>query len=125
VPLDKIEISTTVFHMKQVILVGVAVCFAVGSAFPVLAAIPERYTNDNFFSSEHDKPVSFTQDAFGNFSGVTATGKFFYQMNITNSLNIRLQRFSVDEAFFYISDRGVIVAPSDAVALSIYLTRVT
>jgi hypothetical protein len=92
-------------------------------AFPVSAAIPATYTNDNFFTSEHDAPASFTQDTFGNFTGMTISGKLFYQTNITNSFNIRLQRFSIDEAFFYISDRGVIVADTDTIALSIYLTR--
>jgi len=94
-------------------------------AFPVSAAIPEVYTNDNFFTSEHDVPVSFSQDVFGNFTGVTATGKIFSQYLITNSLDIRLQRFTIDQAFFYISDRGVIVADTDTVALSIYLSRTT
>jgi hypothetical protein len=93
------------------------------SAFPVSAAIPAVYTNDNIFTSEHDAPVSFTQGTFGNFTGVTATGKVFSQYLITNSLDIRLQRFSIDEAFYYISDRGIILANSDTVALSIYLTR--
>ncbi len=95
------------------------------AALPVSAAIPAVYTNDNFFTSEHDAPVSFSQDAYGNFSGMTISGKLFYQNNITNSLNIRLQRFAIDEAFFYISDRGIIVANTDTVALSIYLTRTT
>ncbi|MBP6881650.1 MAG: hypothetical protein KBC35_03415 [Candidatus Pacebacteria bacterium] len=92
-------------------------------AFPVSAAVPATYTNDNFFTSEHDAPVSFEQDALGNFTGMTVSGKLFYQTNITNSLNIRLQRFSIDEAFFYISDRGMIVADTDTIALSIYLSR--
>jgi hypothetical protein len=56
---------------------------------------------------------------------VTATGKIFSQYLITNSLDIRLQRFSIDEASYYISDRGIILADSDTVALSIYLSRTT
>lgn len=86
------------------------------------AAIPATYTNDNFWISEHDQPTSFSQDAAGNFTGVTATGKLFTQTNVANNYSIRLQRFSIDEAFFYVSDRGIIVASSDTVALSIYLT---
>ncbi len=86
------------------------------------AAVPKTYTNDNIWQSEHDVPVSFTRDAAGNFEGYTATGKRFTQINIENALSIRLQKFSIDQAFFYISDRGVIEANSDIVALSIYLT---
>ncbi len=93
------------------------------SAAPALAAIPAVYTNENFFESEHDRPVSLTVLPDGSFTGMTETGKVFYQYSIENSLSIRLQRFSIDEAFFYVSDRGIIIAPSDTIALSIYLTR--
>lgn len=92
-------------------------------AVPTEAAVPAWYTNDNFWESEHDMPVSFTEDALGNFSGTTKTGKIFFQNNIENSLSIRLQRFAIDDAFFYISDRGIIIAPSDLTALSMYLSR--
>jgi hypothetical protein len=84
------------------------------------AAIPALYTNDNFWTSEHDKPLSFSVDALGNFEGVTETGKIFRQTNVPNSSSIRLQRFSIDEAFFYISDKGVIIANSDQEALEKY-----
>jgi hypothetical protein len=87
------------------------------------ADVPVVYSNDTFLTAQHDLPISFTQDASGNFTGVTTTGKLFSQNIITNSLDIRLQRFAIDEAFFYVSDRGVIFADSDTVALSIYLTR--
>jgi|AntRauTorckE6833_2_1112554.scaffolds.fasta_scaffold12336_3 hypothetical protein len=87
------------------------------------AVIPDTYTNQNFWTSTHDQPVSFEQDVEGNFSGSTVTGKLFTQTNITNNLDIRLQRFAIDEAFFYISDRGIIIAPNNTTALSIYLER--
>ena len=89
---------------------------------PVAANIPAVYTNDNIKTSTHDTPVSFDRDAQGNFFGYTQTGKRFSQVNIENELNVRLQKFSIDEAFWYISDRGIIEAPSNVVALSIYLT---
>ena len=98
---------------------GVALAIA---AAPALASIPAVYTNDNIWTSTHDQPVSFERDLEGNFFGYTQTGKSFSQINIENSLNIRLQKFSIDEAFFYVSDRGIITANSDIVALSIYLT---
>jgi|AntRauTorcE11897_2_1112592.scaffolds.fasta_scaffold02031_3 hypothetical protein len=87
------------------------------------AEIPDTYTNENFWSSEHDQPVSFQKDAEGNFSGITRTGKTFTQRNIANNLTIRLQRFAIDEAFFYISDKGIIIAANNMMALSIYLNR--
>jgi hypothetical protein len=85
--------------------------------------IPTTYTNTNFWTSTHDMPVSFTQDNEGNFSGQTRTGKSFSQVNITNSIGVRLQKFTIDQAFFYISDKGIIIANSNAQALSVYLNR--
>ena len=89
---------------------------------PVAASIPEVYTNDNIWTSTHDTPVSVYLDEYGNFYGETETGKMFRQTRIENSLSIRLHKFSIDEAFWYVSDRGIIEAPSNVVALSIYLT---
>lgn len=89
------------------------------------AAIPAVYTNDNFWTSEHDQPLNFSQDTSGNFFGVTKTGKLFYQININNEFDIRLQKFSIDEAYFYVSDRGIIRAENDLTALSIYLSKTT
>jgi len=89
---------------------------------PVAASIPDVYTNDNIWTSTHDAPVTIDRDAQGNFFGTTQTGKVYRQINIENNLNIRLQKFMIDEAFFYVSDRGIIEAPSDVIALSIYLT---
>ncbi len=86
------------------------------------AQIPFLYTNDNYWTSPHDKPVSFTQDKLGNFQGMTETGKTFTQTVVNNDLSISLQKFTIDEAYFYISDIGVIKANSDLVALSIYLS---
>jgi len=106
-----------------VLTTGVILFFSSLSA--QAAEIPETYTNDNFWSSAHDQPLSFTQDKAGNFSGVTVTGKIFTQTNITNSANIRLQRFAIDKAFFYISDRGIIIAPNNVKALSVYFNRNT
>lgn len=107
----------------QHLVVGLAV-LTLSMATPALAAIPDRYTNDTIWTSEHDAPVSFTRDSAGNFSGTTASGKVFYQYRIENSLAVRLMRFEIDDAFFYVSDHGIIIAPSDTVALSIYLTRI-
>ena len=87
------------------------------------AAIPDIYTNNNYQTSEHDKPLSFNVDSLGNVEGVTETGKKFTQRNVSNSYGIRLQKFSIDQAFFYISDQGVIFAKDDLEALSVYLSK--
>ncbi len=111
--------------MKQVgIILAIVITVFAGTGLSAHAAIPLIYTNSTFMTDEHDAPASFTQDSLGNFYGSTVTGKMFSQNIITNSESIRLQRFAIDEAFFYISDRGIIVADSDTIALSIYLTRV-
>lgn len=87
------------------------------------AAIPAIYTNDNFLLSEHDQPATLIQDGRGGFYGVTLTGKIYSQKPITNSYNLKLHKFVIDEAWFYMSDRGMIQADTDLVALSIYFAR--
>ena len=86
-------------------------------------SVPANYTNQNFWTSTHDIPVSFTRDRDGTFFGETATGKSFTQMNVATNSSVRLQKFTIDEAYFYISDRGIIFAPTNTIALSIYLDR--
>lgn len=109
--------------MKKVLLTAALVFAITLPQNMVFAAIPAVYTNDNFWTAEHDVPVFFEQDTLGNFFGSTKTGKVFSQTNIQNDLGIRLQKFSIDEAYYYISDQGIIVAETDIEALSIYLTK--
>lgn len=90
---------------------------------PVQAAVPILYTNENFFTSLHDTPVSPVQDALGNFSGLTETGKLFTQRSVVSDIQVRLHCFAIDEAFFYVSTLGIIVAENDVTALSIYLAQ--
>ena len=89
----------------------------------VSASVPVLYTNDNFFSSYHDAPASLFQYETGGFYGYTETGKFYEQLPIQNLYDIKLHRFYIDDAYFYVSDRGVIAASDDLVALSIYMSR--
>ena len=93
------------------------------SAVPVWAAVPDVYTADNFLLTEHDQPKSFWQDGVGGFGGVTETGKVFTQRPVVADMHVGLQRFSIDQASFYVSNLGLIYADSDTVALSIYLAR--
>lgn len=111
--------------MRGISLLLLVAVFCICGPAPVQAQIPETYTNDNFWESEHDQPLSFSRDSWGNFYGVTVTGKFFSQVNVDNQFGVRLQKFSIDQAYFYVSDRGIITAQSDIVALSIYLSKIT
>lgn len=87
------------------------------------AAVPGRYTNDNFLLSEHDQPVSLFQDGLGGFYGYTLTGKLYTQQPIANIYSIKLHKFVIDDAWFYMSDRGLIQADNDLIALSVYFAR--
>jgi len=109
----------------RVASLGVLASFIFGlMVSPVQAAIPTLYTNENFFTSEQDAPVSFTQDIFGNFSGLTTTGKTFTQNKVVADIAVHLHSFTIDQAHFYISSLGIIQADSDTTALSIYLAMV-
>ncbi len=99
-------------------------CLGMMYAIPltVLGAIPDVYTNDNFLTSTHEQPVSFTYDGFGGFYGYTVSGRLFTQTPVINTMGVKLQKFSIDKAFFYMSDKGQIWAKNDLAAISIYLT---
>lgn len=80
------------------------------------------YTPENIHTSYQESPDSFTVNEFGETYGVTVGGNVFTQTNVANVANIRLQRFAIGTAFWYVSDRGVIWAETDLHALSIYLS---
>ena len=106
------------------ILLSSLVVFGVAGLHHVQAAIPAVYTNENFLTSTHDAPVSIFTFETGGFYGFTETGKMYRQVPIHNDFGVRLQRFSIDEAYFYVTDRGTIWADTDLIALSIYMSRV-
>ena len=95
------------------------VLFAVVFVIPFLshAAI---YTNENFLFSYHYKPVSFSLTANGGFIGTLENGAEFQQVPILTDPSVRLHKFTVDNAYFYISDKGTIQASNNLAALSIY-----
>lgn len=111
--------------MKRQTFIVKLLVLAIAGLFPLVsqAAIPAVYTNANLATSEQDKPVSLYRDSTGGFYGYTATGKRYQQVLVANDLGVRLMRFSIDQAFFYVSDRGVIYAPDNLTALSIYFAR--
>jgi len=90
--------------------------------FALASSVSDVYTSENFETSYHDRPLSFDEDEFGNFRGVTETGKVFTQTYVAIAIPNRLQKFSIDDVSFYISDRGVIEAENDIEALSVYLS---
>lgn len=108
--------------MKQLIAALVLVTL-IATPHTVIAEIPSSYTNDNIFTAEHDRPVSLFMDGAGGFYGFTETGFRFTQQPVTNAFGVRLHKFSIDQAFFYVSDQGIIEANDDLAAVSIYLSR--
>jgi hypothetical protein len=111
---------------RRSILLSCAVIFIVSILLPFIAhaEIPDRYTNQNMFAegTTHDRPVTFELDGHGGFAGYTQLGKVFRQYPVLPDSGVRLHRFEIGEAFFFVSDRGVIQAPSNIAALSIYHT---
>ena len=89
------------------------------------AAVPETYTNDNLWSTTHDMPVSFIVQDDGSITGLTASGKKFSQINVANDAGIRLQKFIIDEAWFYVDGRDTFMALTDELAVIEALRRQT
>jgi hypothetical protein len=82
----------------------------------------------NTFGSPTDSvysavPQSFTVHTPDYITGVTTNGLFFSQHRIVSTPDVRIHKFSIAESFFYISDRGIIEAPNDLRALSMYLAK--
>ena len=80
------------------------------------------YDMGNLWTAAHEAPAWFLSDGLGGYYGATVAGTSFTQNPVLNNSQVRLHKFAIDEAFFYISDRGVIKAESDLRALSIYFT---
>ncbi len=81
-------------------------------------------TNENFTVSDKctAPPDYFIVEENGEVWGYLTSGVQFTQTNVSNDLGVRLQRFNLEDAKWYISDQGIIYADSDIQALSIYLT---
>ena len=113
-------------RQRKLILLGCAVGLLFASLLPVLvhAETTVRYDQTNFWTLEHEVPATFTRTTLGGFYGYTTSGRMFRQEPVlAATTDVRLHRFEIDDAFFYISDRGIITATSDLGALSIYHTR--
>lgn len=79
-------------------------------------------SNANFDHSPRcQAPVeSFNIDVNGEVTGQLTNGIKFTQTNVVNDVT-RLQRFQLEDAFWYVTDKGEIKAESDLAALSKYL----
>ena len=64
---------------------------------------------------------SFVKTEHG-FYGQLVSGVLFTQKNISNELGVRLQKFEMEQLYWYVSDKGIIKADSDIEALSKYLS---
>ena len=89
-----------------------------------------EYPQDTVYSDEtiilisHSEPEDFFVTETGEMFGVTTDGHSFSQTNISNDTT-RLQKFQIQEVWWYISDKGIIgygERLSNIQALSIYLT---
>lgn len=84
------------------------------------------YNNDSITHLSHSNPEyeSLVVNSEGEMQGITSEGIPFYQNNIINETT-RLQKFIIQDAWWYISDKGIIGygdGISDLQALSIYLS---
>ncbi|MBP9759787.1 MAG: efflux RND transporter permease subunit [Candidatus Pacebacteria bacterium] len=100
---------------------GIAL-LAVFSMIP-FSALAYTYDNENIHSAYHEAPAIFSVDENGETLGATVSGIPFRQYGIANDYGIRLQRFEIGLAYWYVSDRGIIWADNDLTALSVYLSR--
>jgi hypothetical protein len=104
--------------MQKLLFIGV-LCVYLAWLTPVAAA---SYTENAFYNEPHPKPSYFTSDTQGGFYGMTENDILFQQTVVANNEHVRLQKFTIGDVLFYISDRGIINADTDLRAISIYAT---
>lgn len=74
-------------------------------------------------SARCNAPVDyFVMNDDGSAWGALTSGVTFTQSNISNETT-RLQRFQMEDAYWFVSDKGDIQAETEIEALSIYLSR--
>lgn len=72
-----------------------------------------RFNNENWFTEKHPKIATFTIQDDGSAYGVTESGVPFIQENIENELNIRIQRFVIEDHYHYIINGEVVYSFED------------
>ena len=68
----------------------------------ILKTATFRFNNENWFTSEHPKVMSFSINDDGSSTGLLETGVSFTQYNVPNDLGIRVQRFEIEDHYHYI-----------------------
>lgn len=116
VNLDKYLKCDRVRAMKKFVLFSMVIL----ASYPLV--VGASYDMENFWTSTHDAPAWFEADGIGGFYGETVRGTSFSQHPVFTNTDIRLHKFAIEKAYFYISDRGIIQAEDDLRALSIYLS---
>lgn len=122
--MTKQTLSTIVTIAVIVTLMVIAMRAEAQTAVRTTVSVVIPCTNENFTVSDKctAPPDYFIVEENGEVWGYLTSGVQFTQRNVSNDLGVRLQRFNLEDAKWYISDRGVIYADSDLQALSIYLT---
>jgi hypothetical protein len=72
-----------------------------------------RFNNNNWFTVIHPEISSFTVRDDGSMYGLTQTGVPFTQYNVANALDIRIQRFEIQDHYHYIIEGEVVYTPTE------------
>lgn len=101
---------------------GIFALFLFGLILHASVAAAET-TMANIWTVPQAQPDSFYVHPAGGFWGITTEGEVFRQAPLVTDPSIRIHKFTIGTAYFYVSDRGFIKASSDFVAMSMYLGR--
>lgn len=106
--------------------IGSAMLFILllGGCFVPSSLYAYTYDNENIRYAYQEAPTSFSVDQNGEATGSTVSGMSFRQYSVTTDSSVRLQRFEIGNAHWYVSNKGVIFADNDLLALSVYLSRI-
>jgi hypothetical protein len=85
-------------------------------------AVTTAFSGSFSLAALADKPLWFAFDEVGGMYGETESGYTFSQIPVHIDDSVRMQKFTMGTISYYISDRGVIDAPTDLMALSIYFS---
>ena len=78
--------------------------------------------NFNLNSYPCNAPIAEFHQVEKGFEGVLESGITFTQLNVLEGDYGRIMRISIQDAYWFITDKGVIWADTEIEALSIYLT---
>lgn len=114
---DKSQNSSTVLGMKKITL------FILWLSLVLPGGVMAYGVTDIQNPLLDQAPAWLMSDSLGGFYGETETGLLFTEQSVVNDYSIKLHKFTISDTFWYITDKGVIEAENDLVAISIYLAR--